>query len=199
MCFKKDKFKKLKREDVVEALLKLQDQEAKIEDGLSSKQQEINALLEKGKKEADKSMKLYYAKKINALKADKDASVQRGLMLLYNIRLLEKLKIAVEDKSFVADIGGVPLNQLLGDQKALAKFLNGALNNKIKLEDMMTGADQTFNEVEAAYSPNEEIYGAGQKDDDLLAMFETAEGIDDTDTAARIDAEKQKKDKDRTV
>lgn len=192
---KKNKFDKLKREEVVAAMLQLQEQEQALEEGLISKQGEIDALLEKGKREQDRTLKLFYAKKINALKAERENNVQRAMYLMYNLQLLGKLKDAIDDKDFIANAGGVPLNKLLADQKSLAQFLNKALNNKIKSEDIMTSADEVFADVQASYEPNQAIYGVNNKDDELLAMFETDDAISDSDNAAAFDAELKEKEK----
>jgi len=177
--FNRNKFNKLKRDEVVSAMLALQKQEQVIEEGLVSKQQEIDALTEKGRREPNHEIKLFYAKKINALKAERQNNVQRGMYLMYNIGLLGKLKDAIDDKNFIASVGDVPLNKLLTDQKGLAKYLNKALGNRIKSEEIMTGADEVFANAEASYYVNQDIYGVNKHDDELLAMFETEAALSD--------------------
>jgi len=190
--FKRNKYNKLKREDVVEAMLKLQEQEQTLEEGLVTKKAEIDALYGKGKAETDRTMKLFYAKKINSLKAERENNVQRAMYLMYNLQLLGKLKDAIDDKEFIANVGEVPLNKLLMDQKGLAQFLNKALNNKIKSEDIMTGADEVFADVQASYEPNQAIYGVNNKDDALLAMFETEDALADEHEMSGIEAGKNR-------
>lgn len=192
--FFSNKYNRLKREDVVAAMLKLQEQESQMEESLTSAQKEIDALMEKGKKETNRNLKLFYAKKINALKANSENTVHRIMYVIYNQQLLGKLKDAIDDKNFIADVGKVPLNKLLADQKSLAKFLNTALNNKIKSEEVLTAADDTFAEVQAAYQPNDTIFGVRDNDDELLAMFETEEGLADEQAAAGFDARKKNAD-----
>jgi len=191
----KSKYSKLKREEVVSAMLSLQEQEQALEDGLTAKQAEITALMNKGKKETDRTIKLFYAKKINSLKAERENNVQRAMYLMYNLQLLGKLKDAIDDKNFIANVGKVPLNKLLANQKDLAKFLNQALNNKIKSEDIMTSADEVFADVQASYEPNEGIYGVNNKDDELLAMFQTDDALSDETEIAGLDGSAQNKDK----
>ena len=74
--------------------------------------------------------------------------------------------------------GKVSLGNLLSDQKGLAQFLNKALNTKVRSEQVLTDADDTWNEVQSGYEENERIYGVNEDDDKLLAMFETGEQLD---------------------
>jgi len=148
--------------------------------------------MEKGRGETDRTMKLFYAKKINAIKADREQDVQRVMFVLYNKQLMGKLLVAIDDKNFVASTGKIPLNKMLMNQKDLAKFLNKALHNKIRTEEIMTETDDVFNDVKAAYTPNETIYGTNKHDDELLAMFEIEGSMDEQSTSAEIDASKEK-------
>ena len=142
-------------------------------------QQKVDELVSKGKKETSRDIRLFYAKKINSLKAERAQNVQRAMYLMYNIQLLNKLKRAIDDNQFFAKTSKVSLGNLLGDQKGLAKFLNKALNVRISAEQVLTDADETFKNIEDAYEKNESIYGIQQSDDELLGMFETEEQIED--------------------
>lgn len=175
----KSKFDKLTREDVVEAICKLEQESKAIEDGLGAKQQQIDALMARGKAEKSKEIKLFYAKKINALKTEREQSVQRAMYIMYNIQLLQKLKTAIDDNQFFKNTSKTSLGNLLADQKGLATFLNKTLGTRIAAEDVLTSADETFRAVEDAYEKNESIYGMSEQDDALLAMFETEEQVSD--------------------
>ena len=174
----KSKFDKLTREEVVDAICKLEQESQSIEAGLGTKQQQIDELMKKGKAERSKEVKLFYAKKINALKEEREQSVRRAMYLMYNIRLLQKLKTAIDDNQFFKNTSKVSLGNLLADQKGLAKFLNKTLGTRIAAEDVLTSADETFRAVEDAYEKNEDIYGMNSQDDALLAMFETEEQVE---------------------
>lgn len=174
----KSKYDKLTREEVVEAICKLEQESKAIEDGLGAKQQQIDDLMKKGKAEKAREVKLFYAKKINALKTEREQSVQRAMYLMYNIQLLQKLKTAIDDNKFFENTSKVSLGNLLADQKGLAKFLNKTLGTRVAAEDVLTSADDTFRTVEEAYEKNERIYGMSPQDDELLAMFETEEQVD---------------------
>ena len=175
----KSKYDKLTREEVVDAICKLEKELQSIEDGLIEKQTQVDDLMIKGKKETNKEIKLFYAKRINALKAEREQSVQRAMYLMYNIQLLNKLKSAIDDNQFFKSSANVSLGNLLADQKGLAKFLNKTLNTRIKAEDVLTSADETFRNVEEAYEKNETIYGMSSDDDALLAIFETEEMVEE--------------------
>lgn len=174
----KSKYDKLTREETVEAICKLEKQSQDIEEELVEKQTQIDDLMAKGKKETNREVKLFYAKKINALKTEREQSVQRAMYLMYNIQLLNKLKNAIDDNQFFKNSSKVSLGNLLADQKGLAKFLNKTLNTRVAAEDVLTSADETFKNVEEAYEKNDTIYGMNKADDALLAMFETEEMVD---------------------
>ena len=180
-------FRKLKREDVIESIVKLEKQQQEIEDGIVDKEAHIQELLAKGKAEKSQEIRLMYAKKINYLKEQKTRDAKRGMYLTYNINMMNKLKDAMEDKEFFTTSSKIQLNKLLADQKGLAKYLNKALKVRIKEEDVLTNADETFNEVASMYEDNETIYGAGQTDDQLLAMFEESDAAAETEQIQNLD------------
>lgn len=173
----KSKYDKLTREEVVAAICELEQQLHNIEEELVDKKKQISELMIKGKAETDKDVKLFYAKKINALKAERSQSVQRAMYLMYNIQLLNKLKGAIDDNKFFKNTAKTSLGNLLADQKGLARFLNKALNTRVAAEDVLTSADELFNDVESAYERSDSIYGMSSDDDALLAMFETEETV----------------------
>ena len=173
----KSKYDKLTRDEVVNAICTLEKELQSIEDGLIEKQKQIDDFMVKGKTETNREIRLFYAKRINALKAEREQSVQRAMYLMYNTRLLNKLKNAIDDNQFFKNAGKVSLGNLLADQKGLAKFLNKTLNTRIASEDVLTSADDTFKSVEEAYEKNGDIYGKNEDDDALLAMFETEETV----------------------
>ena len=174
----KSKYDKLTREEVVDAICKLEQESKDIEDSLTTKQEQIDALIVKGKAEKSKDVKLFYAKKVNALKLEREQSVRRAMFLMYNIQLLQKLKSAIDDNQFFKNSAKTSLGNLLADQKGLARFLNKTLGIRIAAEDVLTSADETFRAVEDAYETNETIYGKNEQDDALLAMFETEEQVE---------------------
>lgn len=179
MLWFKNKYDKLTREEVVDAICKLEKETQSIEDGLIEKKKQIDELMAKGKTETDKQIKLFYAKRINSIKAEREQSVQRAMYLMYNVQLLNKLKASIDDNQFFKNTSKVSLGNLLADQKGLAKFLNKTLNTRVAAEDVLTSADETFKAVEDAYEKNGTIYGMNEQDDALLAMFETEEMVAD--------------------
>jgi hypothetical protein len=60
----------------------------------------------------------------------------------------------------------------------------------------MTGADAVFADVKASYDPNQAIYGVGNNDDELLAMFETEDAINEENNIADLDDNQKNKNKD---
>ncbi len=170
--FRRNKFKNLNREDLVNSICELERQERTAEAEVFQKIKEIDALMEKGKHEKNKDLQLFYAKKIAHLNEEKQVCMERGMYLLYNIRLMNKLKDAYDSNTFFKTQTKVPLSELLVDQKRLAKFLNSALETRIASEDILTSADELFMEVQSAYDVSQPIYGVGKSEEDILTMFE---------------------------
>lgn len=170
--FRKNRFKKLNREDLVNSICELERQERTVEAEVYQKIKEIDALINKGKKEKSRDLQLFYAKKISHLNEEKQTCMERGMYLLYNIRLMNKLKEAYDSNTFFKTQTKVPLSELLKDQKGLAKFLNKALVTRVASEDILTNADELFTEVQSAYDVSQPIYGIGQSEEDILTMFE---------------------------
>lgn len=173
----KSKYDKLKREDVVDAICKLEKEANDIEVEIEASQSKIDSLMQKGKTDTSREMRLFYAKKINSVKAERTQNVQRAMYLMYNIQLLEKLKRSIDDNQFFSKTSKASLGNLLSDQKGLAKFLNQALNTRISAEQVLTDADETFKQIEETYEPSSSIYGVQDADDELLAMFEIEEQL----------------------
>lgn len=173
----KGKYDRIKREEVVDAIVKLQSEEAQVEERVRDARAQIEALMAQGREEKDMQMRLFLAKKINYLKEEQKQNMQRATYLLYNVQLLNRLKSAIDDKQFFSNSMGAPLNSLLADQRALAQFLNKALNTRVAAENVLTEADETFNDVLSVYEENEKIYGVNKSDDELLAVFETGDAL----------------------
>lgn len=176
----KSKYDKLTREEVIESICSLEKELNSIEDDIMSSQSRIDALMAKGKAEKANELRIFYAKKINAIKAERQTNIQRATYLMYNIQLLNKLKRAIDDNQFFKKNSKMPLSHLLSDQKGLAVFLNKALNTRVEAEQVLTDADETFKNVEESYVMNDEIYGEKNVDNELLAMFETEDMLGDT-------------------
>ena len=171
--FKRNKFRKLKRDDVVNSIVSLNDQLNEIEEKLRISEQSMKSLMTKGQKEPSREIKLFHAKRIVQLQEEKIDISKRGMYLLYNIKLLSKLKDAIDNQEFIKVSAKSSLTELLTDQKNLAGFLNKALNIRIKQEEVLTNADTIFTEVSSSYMENQDIYQSNQNEETLLAMFET--------------------------
>ena len=189
----RNKFDKLKRDDVVKSICELEDRFTKIEEGIGYKEKLITELMEKGRNEKSREIQLFHAKRIMQLKDEKQADAKRGMYIMYNIKLMNRLKDSIEDKEFINITSEVSLGEMLRDQKGLAKFLNKTLNTRVSKENVLTQADDLFNEVQASYIENDMIYGANASDDNLLAMFETAQQ-DELENTLGTKSDKQKLD-----
>ncbi len=177
---KKNKFNKLTYEEVSNAKRELEEKEEKIEKGILEKQAQIDEAMKLGKDEKNRHMRMLLAKKIQFLREEIEQDYKRTSFLMYNMKLMNKLKLAIEDNEFLNDVDGVSLNSLLQDQKGLAKFLNKVLNRKIREEDILTSADDIFEEVKDSYEESEKIYGIDDDVDKILASFELEDTIETT-------------------
>ena len=185
--FGRNKFKKLKREEVVDAIIELTKQQEDLENGVLTKSEEVDKLMERGKKEKNRDIKLLCAKKVTSLREEIKRDTNRAAYLLYNIKIMEKLKAAIDDNQFVNNTTKLPLNKLLGDQKALSAFLQDAIQNRTSAEEALVSADQMFDTYEqSANADTSPIYSANKSDDELLAMFEMQ---DQLESEAEIDAD----------
>jgi hypothetical protein len=193
--FLRNKFKNLNREDLVNSICELERQERTVEAEVLQKVKEIDALMEKGKHEKSKDLQLFYAKKIAHLNEEKATCVERGMYLLYNIRLMTKLKDAYDSNTFFKTQTKVPLSELLKDQKGLAKFLNRALETRIKSEDVLTSADELFTEVQSAYDLSQPIYGVGKSEEEILTVFEKENSLEEEQQLYQEQKESNKKKK----
>lgn len=177
--FGRNKFKKLKREDVVNAIIEQSKQQEDLESGVLAKSEEVEKLMERGRKEKNRDIKLLCAKKVNSLQAEIKRDTRRAALLLYNVKLLEKLKAAIDDNRFIENTTKLPLNKLLSDRKALAQFLETSIQNRADAETMLTQADELFESYEqVANVTSSPIYDVNESDDELLAMFEMQEQLD---------------------
>lgn len=188
--FGRNKFKKVKREDVVDAIVEQTKQQEDLEKGILAKSEEVERLLERGRKEKNRDVQLLLAKKVNSLKEEIRRDTRRAAFLIYNVQLLEKLKAAIDDNQFIRNTTKLPLNKLLSDQKALAAFLESSVQSRAEAETSLAAADEMFNAYEeAADSQSSPIYATNTSDDELLAMFEMQEQLDsETDVNADMSA-----------
>ena len=89
--FRRNKFEKLQREDVINAIIELENRETDLENSIFSKNKQIEEMMEKGRAEKNRDVQLFLAKKINFLKEEKEADTKRAMYLLYKIRVMKKL------------------------------------------------------------------------------------------------------------
>lgn len=189
----KSKFEKISREDVNDAICKLDAENKAIDEKILSMQQQIEEVTLLAKKEKIREIKLNYIKKISYLKRSRVILAKRSSYILYNIELMERLKQSIDDNQLFTLTQGITLNKLLSDQKGLRKFLLKSLNTKQTAEKKLVEGNEVFDSVDDLYEESEEIYGKSESDDELLAAFEKEASMHD-DTGLLDDIE----DKDET-
>lgn len=178
--FNKNKFDKIQRGDVVDNIIEIDKQQAQEMEKFTFNNAEVSRLMQEGRKCNDRNMQLAIAKKINMIKVENARLGQRVQFLNSNLQALNQLKTALDDREFLSNNSNMPLNQMLKDSRALTKFLNSVTNTRMKSEDGIVGALETFELAEDSYQANEKIYGISESDDKLLAMFEMDKAEGDT-------------------
>ena len=78
----KSKYDKLKREDVVNAICNLEKQENDLEEAIEERARAIEELLQKGRRETNRELKLFYAKKITSMREENQTDVRRAMYLM---------------------------------------------------------------------------------------------------------------------
>ena len=173
MCIFKNKFEKLTREEVIDTICSLERDEALAEESIALYTDKIKNMMDEGKNMKDILQRTLLVKKITLESEKRERAMRQAMYLLYNLRLSIRLKDAIDDKSLVDRLKSIRSIKYFKDQRALALFLNKALNTKIKEENVLTDADDTFKVIEEMFSSNKQIYGiADINEDSLMAFFE---------------------------
>ncbi len=175
----KKKFEKIQRTDVVENIIQIKKMQQDIVDDIAEREKEIAKMLADGRKARSRELQLVFAKRIKIMQHENQQLTHRLTYLDSNLRALNQLKLAIDDKEFLTNNSDMPLNKLLNDTTALRKFLSSLSQSKMSAESKLSSTLETFEDVEDAYEENESIYGTDQQDEELLAMFEVQNSEDD--------------------
>ena len=176
--FNRIKLNKIKRSEVVDAIVELNRQQDALLSHKEENTKKIDSLFEQGKNARDKDEQLWCAKQINVLKKDNKSTMSRLMYINSNISMLNQLKTALDEKDFIKVNKNMSLNKLFDKPQDLSNFLKKLNTEKMVHEDKMAQALTAFDDAEAAYEQNERIFGESQSDNELLAMFEYASAAD---------------------
>lgn len=179
MFFKRKKFEKVKRADVVDAILQLEKQQKEVLDSVDDNKHEIDELMTKGKKESDRDIRLFYAKRIDSLRKANAMAGKRLQFLATNIGAMHNLKNAMEDNEFFENNSNIPLNQMLTNPAELQKFLAKATQKKMLREQSLGETVNLFDDMDATYVEDETVYGVSDGTEDILNMFEAGVASED--------------------
>ena len=185
MCIFKNKFEKLTREEVIDTICTLEREEALCEESIALYTEKIKAMMDEGKEIKDLLQRTLLVKKITLESEKRERAIRQAMYLLYNLRLSTRLKDAIDDKSLVDRLKSIRSIRYFKDQRALALFLNKALDTKIKQEDVLTDADDTFKVIEEMFSNNKQIYGISTFTEDSLMAFFEEESMDNDSNAPK--------------
>ena len=174
-----NRFNKIKRSDVVDAICDLEKQQKEILESINNHQKEIGDLMIKGRRERDRNMQIYMAKRITLLKKENANNTKRLQFVLSNISAMNQLKTALDDREFIKTNSKMPLNKMLNNPAELKSFLSKISNKKMAQEERLAENLSTFDEVEQEYIENETLYGSDTETDNILAMFEMGQQLDD--------------------
>lgn len=174
-----NRFNKIKRSDVVDAICDLEKQQKEILESIGNHQKEISDLMIKGRRERDRNMQVYMAKRITLLKKENTYNTRRLQFVLSNISAMNQLKTALDDREFIKTNSKMPLNKMLNNPAELKAFLSKISNKKMAQEEKLAENLSTFEEVDQEYIENETLYGSDTETDNILAMFEMGQQLDD--------------------
>lgn len=174
-----NKFRKIKREDVVEQIIAYSKEMEDLENSIMTNKDEINALYAKGRKEKDLQVREMLAQRISRKKKEQGVFLKRIKFLEYNINVLENLKQAIDDQQFSKEKKNNPINKLLRNSKDLNDFLLKSQSEKKELESTLINATETFDEYASFDDESTEIYGTKSETSDIMAQFEISDNFDD--------------------
>lgn len=189
--FSRNKIKKIKREEVVDAICELNKRIDADLSTLDERKNEMDFLFEKGKASKDRDYQLFCAKRINMLKAENRSTFKNIEYMHANVSVLSKLKTALDEKEFILANSNQSLKQVIENPKELASFLAKISTDKSLQEEKLTTCLEVFKDAEEGELDNEELYGEKAEDSDILAMFELS-SIDELDTITKKEQERKR-------
>ncbi len=172
MIFRRNRFKKIKRSDIVNQIIEFESERDLIETKMIEKSEVIRLLYVQGSKEKNLQTRHMLASKIKRLKQDGTVELKRLQFLNYNIQVLEKLKVSIDDATFFKKAENKKINQALKDTKGLTAFLNKAYEIRNQAEDTLVESNQVFDEFEESYRNLSEIYSLSNEEDAILMEFD---------------------------
>lgn len=174
-----NKFNKIKRSDVVDTIISLEKQQQEILEQIENRNKSCDEFMKKGKLEKDTNMRMYYAKKISTMKKENLLDTKRLQFIDSNILSMQQLKNALDDKEFIKNNSKMSLNQMLSKPAELRSFIAKINNDKMKREEQVAENLTTFEEINEEYIENEKIYSADADAENILAMFEMSDQLED--------------------
>lgn len=177
--FKRNKFDKISRTEVVDSIIQLEKQQSDIVASVESNTAEVQELMIKGKAERDVNMRMFYAKKIENLRRNSDMAARRLQFVATNMSAMYQLKNAMDDRAFLNSSSNLSLNEMLTKPKELSKFLNSVNSQKMSSEDSLANVLETFETAESAYMENDSIYSQSENQQSIMAMFDEEAISDD--------------------
>ena len=92
---------------------------------------------------------------------------------------MQQLKNALDDKEFIKNNSKMSLNQMLSKPAELRAFISKINNDKMKREEQVAENLTAFEEINEEYIENEKIYSADADAENILAMFEMSDQLED--------------------
>ena len=172
MLFLFNKFRKIKRTDVIDQIIQYQKELDELEHDVYTNSDRIKELYKKGSKESNLEIKELIANKILFEKKGISKKINRIKFLQYNVNVLENLKLVLDDMEFSKSKANAPLNKLLKNSKNLNDFLIKSNNCRNDLEQTLINTTNTFEEFDSMLDKDNEIYGNKEGTEDIMAQFE---------------------------
>lgn len=195
--FKKNPFKNIKRSEVVDSIIELENKRDELFDDLEKANSQIDKLIKSGRTVRGIEEKKVLANKVVALKRNSSSITRRIRFIERKIEVFNEIKNSIDDAHFSNYNKKSKLDKLLKNEKGLQKYLeNISINMTLEEESLAKSLDLITN-TKDAFTADDSLYGNSSEIDDVLALMECDEPISEisSDSESKIEPMERESDK----
>lgn len=175
----KTKIKNIDRQEIVNVICELEKRQDEILHNIESNKNSIQNLIYKGQREPNKTMQLIYAKKISSMQRESNRTMQRLNTIIAEIENYNQLLIIKDDYAFANETPSSGLRKLFANPGKLSTEVKKVHELRTRNEERLTKISDIFEEAEENYLPNEEIHGMSSDVNEIMAMFEHGQALNE--------------------
>lgn len=175
--FGKNPFKKVKREEITQAILELEKKKDEYQDDIFIKEKYIKEKISQGKKAKTISEKKVLSSRVLALQNQVKAIQKKLSFMEKKIYLIEQVKLAIDDRDFNKYNQTTAIGKLLKDSNKLQSFLTEVVSDKELADRELLDQVDMVDNIMGSYQADDEIYGESEELDNIMALM--TEDIDD--------------------